>query len=75
MRLPEIARELKVTRVVEGSVLASARSVQAVMQLIDPATDTHVMARSYVRDLADVIEMQNEFASAMARAVEAAVAS
>jgi TolB-like protein len=75
MRLPEIARELNVTRVVEGSILASARSVQAVMQLIDPATDTHVMARSYIRDVADDLEIQNEFACAMARAVEAAVAS
>jgi adenylate cyclase len=75
LRLPEIARELNVTRVVEGSVLASARSVQAVMQLIDPATDTHVLARSYTRDVADVLEIQNELASVMASAVVAAVAS
>src|SRR5690606_17730701 len=47
LRLTEIARELQVARVVEGSVLASAATLQAVMQLIDPATDTHVLVRSY----------------------------
>lgn len=75
LRLPEIARELNATRVVEGSVLASARSVQAVMQLIDPSTDTHVLARSYVRGLEDTIELQNDLASSMASAVATAIAS
>jgi TolB-like protein len=75
LRLPEIARELNVSRVVEGSVFASTRSVQAVMQLIDPSSDTHVVARSYMRDFADVIQIQNDLASSMAKAVEAAVAS
>lgn len=75
LRVPEIARELAATRVVEGSVFATAHAVQAVMQLIDPATDTHLLARSYLRDLADPILVQNDLAAAMASAVADAIAS
>lgn len=75
MLLPDIARELSVSRVVEGSVLASMRTVQAVLQLIDPATDTHVLAQTYRRELADPIETQNDIAASMASAVRAALAA
>jgi TolB-like protein len=61
-RLTEIARELDVTRVVEGSVLRSGRQLQVVVQLIDPATDMHLFARNYTRELADVLRLQNEMA-------------
>ena len=66
---------LDVTRVVEGSVLASDRTVQAVMQLIDPATDTHLLARSYRRERTDTLQLQNELAAAMARAIATSIAS
>lgn len=74
-RLSDIARELDVTRVVEGSVLASDRTVQAVMQLIDPATDTHLLARSYRRERTDTLQLQNELAASMARAIATSIAS
>ncbi|MEO8753035.1 MAG: winged helix-turn-helix domain-containing protein [Casimicrobiaceae bacterium] len=69
MRLSDIAQELDVTHVVEGSVLASRRAVQAVVQLIDAATDKHLLARSYERELSDSLQLQNDLASSMASAV------
>jgi len=75
LRLPDIARELDVTRIVEGSVLASDRNIQAVMQLIDPATDTHLLARSYMRARADALQLQNELAASMASAIASSIAS
>lgn len=75
LRLPDIARELDVRRIVEGSVLASGRNVQAVMQLIDTATDTHVFAQSYTRELADPLQVQNDIAASMASAVGASITS
>ena len=73
LRLSEIARELDVTRIVEGSVLASGRTVQAVMQLIDPSTDTHLLARSYTRDLVDPLQLQNDIAYSMASVVGSSI--
>jgi TolB-like protein/Tfp pilus assembly protein PilF len=70
-RLTEIARELGVTRVVEGSVLRSGRQLQVVVQLIDPATDTHLFARNYTRELADVLRLQNEMAWQIAEEIGA----
>ena len=61
-RLTEIARELDVSRVVEGSVLRSGTQLQVVVQLIDPATDMHLFARTYTRALSDVLRLQNEIA-------------
>jgi TolB-like protein/Tfp pilus assembly protein PilF len=59
-RLTEIARELDVSRIVEGSVLRSGRQVQVVVQLIDPATDMHLFTRTYTRELTDLLKLQNE---------------
>lgn len=75
LRVSEIARELGATRVVEGSVLASVDAVQAVLQLIDPVTDTHLLARSYIRRLGDPLVVQNDLAAEMATALEPALAS
>jgi TolB-like protein/Tfp pilus assembly protein PilF len=60
--LTQIARELDVSRVVEGSVLRSGRQLQVVVQLIDPATDTHLFARTYTRELGDLLQLQGEIA-------------
>jgi TolB-like protein/Tfp pilus assembly protein PilF len=59
-RLTEIARELDVSRIVEGSVLRSGRQMQVVVQLIDPATDMHLFTRTYTRELTDLLKLQNE---------------
>ncbi len=58
--IAEIARELKVDHIVEGSVLRSRNRVRITAQLIEAATDRHLWAESYERDLSDVITMQGE---------------
>jgi TolB-like protein/tetratricopeptide (TPR) repeat protein len=61
-RLADIARELGVTRVIEGSVLRSARQLQVVVQVVDPATDLHLFTRTYTRAVTDLLRLQNEIA-------------
>ena len=64
--LPEIARELNVDAVIEGTVQRSGGRVRVTAQLIHPATDTHLWARDYERDLTDVLKLQSEVARAVA---------
>ncbi len=64
--LPEIARELDVDAMVEGSVLRVGERVRITAQLIHAATDTHLWAESYDRDLRDVLALQSEAARAIA---------
>ena len=68
--LPEIARELQVEGVVEGTVLRSGERVRISAQLIHAPTDTHLWAESYDRDLRDVLALQSEVAQAIARQVQ-----
>ena len=63
--LPEIAAELGVDGVVEGSVLRAGHRVRVTAQLIHAATDTHVWAESYERDFEDVLFLQSEVAKAI----------
>ena len=64
--LPEIARELNVDAVIEGTVQRSGGRVRVTAQLIHPATDAHLWARDYERDLTDVLKLQSEVARAVA---------
>ncbi|HEY3204735.1 MAG TPA: protein kinase [Thermoanaerobaculia bacterium] len=64
--LPEIARELNVDAVVEGSVLRSGDRVRITAQLIDAPTDRHLWAESYERGMRDVLTLQSEIARAIA---------
>ncbi len=68
--LPEIARELHVDAVVEGSVQRSENRVRITAQLIRAATDQHLWADSYERDLQDILGLQNEVAHAITEQVE-----
>jgi eukaryotic-like serine/threonine-protein kinase len=68
--LPEIARELHVDAVVEGSVQRSENRVRITAQLIRAANDQHLWADSYERDLRDVLDLQNEVAQAITQQVE-----
>lgn len=68
--LPEIARELKVDAVVEGTVQRSGDRVRIRAQLIHAATDQHMWAETYERDLRDVLQLQSEIAQAIARQVQ-----
>jgi serine/threonine-protein kinase len=67
--LPEIARELGVDAVVEGSVLHSGDRVRISAQLIHAATDRHLWAESYERDAEDVLTLQREIAREIADAI------
>jgi serine/threonine-protein kinase len=71
--LPQIARELSVDAVIEGSVLSSDNRVRITAQLIQGATDKHLWAQSYERDARDVLKLQGDVASAIANEIKIAV--
>jgi TolB-like protein/DNA-binding winged helix-turn-helix (wHTH) protein/Tfp pilus assembly protein PilF len=64
--LPQIARELNVDAVVEGSVLRSGDRVRITAQLIEAPTDKHLWSQSYEGDLRDTLAVQNSVARAIA---------
>lgn len=68
--LREIAQELEVDAVVEGTVLRVGRRVRITAQLIDAKSETHLWAESYERDLRNVLALQADVARAIAREVE-----
>jgi len=67
--LPEIARELKVDGVVEGSVMRSGNRVRIAAQLIHADTDEHIWGETYERDMGDVLRLQAEVAQTIAQQV------
>jgi eukaryotic-like serine/threonine-protein kinase len=67
--LQEIGRELNVDTVVEGSVRRHGERVRITAQLIEIATDRHLWAKSYERDLTDVLALQGEVAQAIAQEI------
>ena len=69
--LRQIARELNVEGVIEGSVMRSGDRVRVIAQLIDARKDEHLWARDYERDLRDVLGLQAEVAQAIAQEVRA----
>jgi serine/threonine protein kinase/Tfp pilus assembly protein PilF len=71
--LPEIARELNVDLVLEGSVIRAGQRARIAVQLIDAKKDSHLWAQSYERDLVDVLMLQDEIASAVAHEIRIAV--
>ena len=71
--LPEIARELNVDAIVEGSVMRSGNRVRITAQLLHAPTDKHLWAETYERDLGDVLKLQNDVAQAIAQQVRAQV--
>jgi serine/threonine protein kinase/Flp pilus assembly protein TadD len=64
--LPEIARELHVDGVVEGSVIRVGDRVRITAQLIHAPTDVQIWAKSYERDLGDALALQDDVARAIA---------
>jgi TolB-like protein/DNA-binding winged helix-turn-helix (wHTH) protein/Tfp pilus assembly protein PilF len=69
--LPEIARELNVDAIVEGSISRSGRRVRVTAQLIQASTDQHLWAETYDRDLGDILNVEAEVADAIAQQVRA----
>jgi TolB-like protein len=68
--LAEIARELNVDAVVEGTVLRSDDRVRITAQLIHAQSDRHLWAESYERDLRDVLMLQSNVAQAIAQQIK-----
>jgi tetratricopeptide (TPR) repeat protein len=64
--LPQVARELNVDAVVEGSVLRSGDRVRITVQLIEASTDKHLWSQSYDGELRDTLALQNNVARAIA---------
>jgi TolB-like protein/DNA-binding winged helix-turn-helix (wHTH) protein/Tfp pilus assembly protein PilF len=69
--LPEIARELNVDAIVEGSVIRSGQRVRVTAQLVQAPTDQHLWAETYDRDRGDILKLQGEVADAIAWQVRA----
>ena len=65
----ELAARTGADWVIEGSVLQSGDRIQVVAQLIDARTDAHIWAADYVRDLPDLLSLQNEIARRVAAAI------
>lgn len=68
--LPQIAKELNVDAIVEGSVVRYENRVRIDAQLIQAATDQHLWAKSYERELRDVVTLQSEVARGVAKEIQ-----
>jgi TolB-like protein len=71
--LPEIARELAVDLILEGSIVCEGDRVRVTAQLIDADTDQHLWARSYDRPIRDLLSLQAAVATAITKEVNVAV--
>src|SRR5579864_2293439 len=71
--LPEIARALHVDAVVEGSVQRFGDRVKITAQLVQGATDKHLWAESYERELRDVLALESDVARTIAKEIRAMV--
>ena len=71
--IPEIARALDVTAVLEGSVRRVGTRLRVTAQLIDARDDRHLWAATYDRELGDVLALQDQLAREVTRALEPAL--
>ncbi|MGH8215312.1 MAG: TIR domain-containing protein [Rhodanobacteraceae bacterium] len=67
--IPQIARDLKVTHVLEGSVRKAGGRVRISAQLIDGTANNHVWAERYDRDASDIFALQDEISHAIVKAL------
>jgi len=67
--IKEIGRELNVDAVVEGTVMRSGDHVRITAQLIQVSTDMHLWAEAYERDLTEILDLQSEVATDIARRI------
>jgi TolB-like protein/DNA-binding winged helix-turn-helix (wHTH) protein/Flp pilus assembly protein TadD len=68
--LPQVARELNVDAVVEGTVMRSGDRVRITAQLVEAPKDRHLWAEAYEGDLRDILSLQDQVARAIAAAVK-----
>jgi serine/threonine protein kinase/Tfp pilus assembly protein PilF len=69
--LPEIAKQLGVAHILEGSVQKSGNSVRVNVQLIKAANDSHLWAETFDRKLTDILSVESEVAKAIAEQLRA----
>ncbi|MGH8397131.1 MAG: TIR domain-containing protein [Gammaproteobacteria bacterium] len=67
--VPKVARELKVSHVLEGSVRKAGGRVRISAQLVDAETNNHVWAERYDRDSSDIFALQDEISEAIVKAL------
>jgi adenylate cyclase len=70
-QVPQIARELGVDAIIEGTVLLTKERVRVSAQLVCATTDEHLWAEIYDRDLGDVLVLHDDLAKAIAREIRA----
>jgi len=71
--VPEIARELGVEAIVEGSVFREGDVIRVTVQLIRADTDTHLLTQTYTRPLGNILALQSELATTIAREIGARI--
>ena len=67
---PEIAAELSVDGIIEGSIVLADERVRITVQLIHGPSDTHVWSESYEKDFSDILGLQADVAEAIAQAIQ-----
>ena len=70
LKIPQVARELGVSHVLEGSVRKSGGRVRITAQLIDGGAGDHIWAERYDRDLHDIFALQDEISQAIVKALK-----
>jgi TolB-like protein/DNA-binding winged helix-turn-helix (wHTH) protein len=73
LAIPELARQLNVTHVLEGSVRKSGSRIRITAQLIDARSDNRIWSDSYDRELHDIFAVQKEIATAISGALKVAL--
>jgi TolB-like protein/DNA-binding winged helix-turn-helix (wHTH) protein/Tfp pilus assembly protein PilF len=68
--LPEIARELNVEAVVEGSVIRSGNHVRITAQLLEARSDRHLWAKAYDRDVREIVSLQQDVADSIVSEIQ-----
>jgi adenylate cyclase len=68
--VPKVARDLKVSHVLEGSVRKAGGRVRITAQLVDGSSNDHVWAERYDRDLNDIFALQDEISQAIVKALK-----
>lgn len=68
--IPQIAKELSVDAIVEGSVLRAGGRVRIAAELIDPTTDRHTWEDTYERDFGDILALQSDVAKTIAQEIK-----
>src|SRR5688572_10150490 len=71
--LPDIGRELRVDAVVEGSVVRSGNRIRITAQLVHAASDRHLWAQAFERDMHDVLALYTDVSEAIAKEIHAKI--